>query len=123
MATTTKNSFLVNLEQALGLIPTIIMAVQAFKDIGHSKDTTVQKIGDIVQISAAIGEVVPIPQVQSISAIIESIATQVFTPTTPAPAGAAAIAINPIPPKPDLRFPPGTDLATSAPAPVPGTIL
>jgi hypothetical protein len=118
MATTTKNSFLVNLEQALGLIPTIIMAVQAFKDIGHSKDTTVQKIGDIVQISAAIGEVVPIPQVQSISAIIESIATQVFTPTptTASPAGTAAIAINPIPPKPDLAvgFPPGTDLATSA---------
>jgi len=73
-------SFLSNLESHLNLIPTIVQAVQAFQAIGHSKETTVQKLGQIIEVTAALGEAVPIPLVAAISATVESIAEQIFNP-------------------------------------------
>lgn len=77
-------TFLQQLESHLNLIPVIVAAVQAFQQIGHSKETTIQKIGEIIQISALVGEQIPIPVVQNVSALIDSIATQVFTPAVKA---------------------------------------
>lgn len=77
-------TFLQTLESHLYLIPTIISAVQAFQTIGHSKETTLQKVVQIVEVSAAVGEQATVPLVSSISATVESIVEQVFNPQ-PAP--------------------------------------
>lgn len=77
-------SFLSTLQANLGLIPTLVSAIQAFQEIGHSQETTVQKIGQIVEVAAAVGEVVPVPQVAAVSSLIESIAQQIFNPPKPA---------------------------------------
>lgn len=82
-------NFLKQLESHLSLVPTIVAAVQAFQSIGHSKETTIQKIGDIIKVSAAVGEAVPIPIVAAVSGLVETIAGAVFAPATPA-AGATA---------------------------------
>lgn len=87
-------SFLSNLESHLNLIPTIVQAVQAFQAIGHSKETTVQKIGQIIEVTAALGEAVPLPIVAAISATVESIAEQIFNP---APAATTSTTAKPTP--------------------------
>jgi hypothetical protein len=87
-------SFLSNLESHLNLIPTIVQAVQAFQAIGHSKETTVQKIGQIIEVTAALGEAVPLPIVAAISATVESIAEQIFNP---APAATTSTTAKPMP--------------------------
>ncbi len=73
-------TFLQQLESHLNLVPVIVAAVQAYQTICHSKQTTVEKIGEIIQVSALVGEQIPIAVVQNVSALIENIATQVFTP-------------------------------------------
>jgi hypothetical protein len=87
-------SFLSNLESHLNLIPTIVQAVQAFQAIGHSKETTVQKIGQIIEVTAALGEAVPLPIVAAISATVESIAEQIFNP---APVATTSTTAKPTP--------------------------
>lgn len=80
-------SFLQTLESHLNLIPVISAAIQEFKAIGASKETTVVKIGQIVEVSAALGEQVPVPLVASISATVETFAEAIFgTNPTPTPA-------------------------------------
>jgi hypothetical protein len=71
-------SFLQNLETHLSLIPAITAAIQSFQAIGHTKESAVAKIGQIIQTSAAIGEVVPVPLVGAISATVEEIAGAIF---------------------------------------------
>lgn len=78
------STFLSNIQGLLGLVPVIGQAVTAFKAIGHSQATAITKINEIVQVSAAVGELIPIPQVQAISAIVESIAQQVYATSAPA---------------------------------------
>jgi hypothetical protein len=73
-------SWLTILQQHLDLVPSIVAAVQSFATIGHSKETTIQKIEDITKVAAAVGEVVPIPQVQAISTLVETVANAVFAP-------------------------------------------
>lgn len=82
-------NFLQTLSAHLNLVPNIIQAVQAFQTIGHSKETTVQKIGQMIELSAAIGEQVPVPVVVSVSTLVESIAQQIFAP--PSTSGSAAV--------------------------------
>jgi hypothetical protein len=92
------NTFLIALTSHLNLIPGIVAAAQALQSIGHSKENTLQKIVESIEITAAVGETIPVPLVQSISGLVESIVTQVFpsapaAPTTPAtPAAPAATA-------------------------------
>lgn len=73
-------NFLQSLSTHLGLVPVIVQAVQAFQLIGHSKESTVLKIGQIIEVSAAVGEQVPVPMVASISTLVEGIAQQIFNP-------------------------------------------
>lgn len=85
--------FLTTLASHLNLIAPIVQAIQAYQAIGHSKETVVQKVGQIIEVTAALGEAVPIPLVDAVSATVESIAQQIFSPppaATPAPAIPAA---------------------------------
>ena len=79
-------SFLSELYAHLNLIPVIKAAIQTYQEIGHSKETTTQKLGQIIETTAALGEAVPVPVVAAISATIESIAEQIFNPPATAPA-------------------------------------
>jgi hypothetical protein len=75
-------SWLTTLTQHLNLVPAIVSAVQSFQAIGHTKESTVQKVGQIIQVAASVGEVVPIPQVMAVSSLVDTIAQGVFN--TPA---------------------------------------
>jgi hypothetical protein len=78
-------SFFSTLAEHLNLVPAISTAVQEFQSIGHSKETTLQKIQGIVDASAQVGEQVPVPVVQGVSALVQTIVDAVFgpPPTTP----------------------------------------
>ena len=91
------NKFLIALTSHMNLIPGIVAAAQALQAIGHSQESTVQKIVQAVEVTAAVGETVPNPLVQSISTMVESIVTQVF-PIAPAPPAAPAVATTIAPP-------------------------
>lgn len=83
----------------LNLIPPIANAVQVFQNIGHSKETTIQKVGDIIKTAATVGEQIPVPVVEAISATVETVAEAVFaTPpgATPAPAPLPAPVAGPV---------------------------
>jgi hypothetical protein len=79
------NKFLIALTSHLNLIPGIVAAAQALQSIGHSKESTLQKIVESVEITAAVGETIPVPLVQSISGLVENIVTQVFPAATATP--------------------------------------
>jgi hypothetical protein len=79
-------TFLQNLEAHLNLIPAIATAIQTFKAIGSSKESTVAKVGQIVETAATLGEAVPVATVQAVSATVLTIAEEIFgTSAVPAP--------------------------------------
>ena len=81
-------TFLQNLEAHLNLIPAIATAIQTFKSIGSSKESTVAKVGQIVETAATLGEAVPVATVQAVSATVLTIAEEIFgtsaVPASPA---------------------------------------
>lgn len=76
-------SFLQNLEAHLNLIPLVAGAIQTFKTIGSSKESTLAKVGQIIETAASLGEAVPVPAVQAVSAIVETLAEEIFGASTP----------------------------------------
>ena len=79
-------NFFQTLEAHLNLIPVITTAIQTLQQIGHTKESAVQKVGQIIETSAAVGESIPVPVVSSVSALVEDIAQAIFgntAPTTP----------------------------------------
>jgi hypothetical protein len=83
-------SFLQNLEAHLDLIPGLLNAVKGFQAIGSSKESTLSKVVQIVEQTAAIGETVPVPVVQLISGTVESIVEEIFGNAAPTPANPPA---------------------------------
>ena len=75
-------SFFSNLTSHLNLIPALSAAIQEIKLIGGSKETAVQKVGQIIEVSAAVGEIVPVPIVSAVSATVEEIAQMIFNTGT-----------------------------------------
>ena len=74
------------LQAHLNLIPSIFAAAQTFKTIGHSKESTLQKIVQITEGAASLAEAVPVPQVQAIAATVGTIVEGVFGTTQTQPA-------------------------------------
>lgn len=74
-------SWLTTLQQHLDLIPSIVSGVKSLQGIGHTKESAVQNMIKIVEAAAKVGEVVPVPQVQAISTLVEAVAEAVFSPT------------------------------------------
>jgi hypothetical protein len=79
-------TFFQNLTAHLNLIPAIANAVQAFQAIGHSKESTLAKVLQIIEVSANLGETIPVPVVAAVSATVASIVEQIFSPATSAAA-------------------------------------
>jgi hypothetical protein len=94
-------TFWQNLTSHLNLIPALVRAVQEFQDIGHTKESAVAKVVQIVKTCATLGEQIPVPQVAAISAIVEGIAEQVF-----APPPTLVFSAPPTPPTPQPAAPP-----------------
>lgn len=67
----------------LDLIPKVAAAAQTFQQIGHSKESTVQKIVDITKGAAALGEQIPEAHVQAVSKLVDTVVSGVFQ--TPIP--------------------------------------
>ena len=79
-------SWLTNLTSHLSLIPVAVQAIQAFQAIGHSQESTLAKVTDIVKLSAQVGEKVPEVHVAAVSTLIESLITQIYgAPTAAVP--------------------------------------
>lgn len=84
------SNLLKEIELGVTSVGNIATAVGAIKAAGASKETTLQKVGQIVEIAAATGETIPVPQVQAVSGLVLAIAEEVFgapaAPAAPPPA-------------------------------------
>jgi hypothetical protein len=82
-------NLLKDIEAGLSAVANIGTAVTAIKATGASKQSTLQKVITIVETASAAGEAIPIPQVQSVSSLVNGIVEDVFgapAPPVPAPA-------------------------------------
>lgn len=78
------DKFLSFINGHLGLIPTAVAAFTALQQIGHTKESALAKVTQIIEVSAALGEQIPEKHVQAVSTTIEDIAQRIFgTPAAP----------------------------------------
>ena len=89
------SNLLKDIEAGLTAVANIGTAVTAIKATGASKESTLQKVVTIVETASAAGEAVPIPQVQAVSSMVNTIVEEVFG--TPAAPATAAVPLVPAP--------------------------
>ena len=87
------SALLADVEAGLSQVANVGKAVQAIRATGASKQSILQKVVTIVEVSAQAGEAIPIPQVQAVSALVATIVEDVFA----APATATAAPVVAVP--------------------------